>query len=181
MFNFGVTTLVLTKFSVDREATDTPAIEVAGRASGFMAWLLTQMKLNTLTTLTLQGDEVSLVEGSLSGETHTVIPISAVESTKCGYSKNLLLLYLGIILLLIGLSSGEFAPFLGLAIVAAVFFALYYFSNRVFISISAGGETAMIAFKKGLIEGEQVDLERTLQAIAVINENVLARTGTQAP
>jgi len=176
MFNFRVTTLVLTQFSIDKDASDSSAIEIVGRPSGFTAWLLAQMKLDTPTTLKLRGDELSFVYGSLSGETHTVIPVSAIESTQCGYSKNLVYMYLGVIALLGGLTSGEFAPFLLLAIVAAVFFALYFFSNRMFIAVSAGNRTEMIAYKKGLIEGEQVDLERTLQAIAVINENVLAKT-----
>ena len=146
MLQFGVTTLVLRKFEVNKEAVGVPAIEIVGRAGGFVAWLLTAMKLNTLTTFRLQGDELSVVYGSLSGETHTVIPVSAIESTQCGYSKSLAYLYLGIISVLSGLYSGELVPFLGLAILGRIFFALYYFSNRMFIAVSAGSRTEMIAY-----------------------------------
>jgi len=176
MFKFGVTTLVLRKFEINKEAVEAPAIEIVGRPGGFIAWLLTAMKLNTLTTLRLEGDELSVVYGSLSGETHTVIPVSAIESTQCGHSKTLAYLYLGIISVLFGLSTGELIPFLGLLIMGGVFFAAYYLSNRMFISVSAGNRTEMIAYKKGLVEGETVDLDRTLEAIDIINTNVLAKS-----
>ena len=175
MFKFGVTTLVLRQFSINKDPSDLPALEIVGRAGGLIAWLLTQMKLNTLTTLKLQGEELSVVYGSLSGETHTVIPVSAIESTQCGHSKTLLYLYLGVIVLALGLTTGDMARILISAIIAAVFFAIYYFSNRMFISVSAGDRTETIAYKKGLVDGASVDLERTLEAIAVINESVLAK------
>jgi len=175
MFRFGVTTLVLRKFEINKDGADKPAIEIVGRASGIIAWILTSMKLNTLTTLRLQGNELVVVYGSLSGETHTVIPVSAIESTQCGYSKTLAYLYLGIIALVFGLTTGELLPFLGLAVISGILMALYYFSNRMFIAVSAGNRTEMIAYKKGLVDGEAVDLERTLEAIDVINTNVLSR------
>ena len=96
MLQFGVTTLVLRKFEVNKEAVGVPAIEIVGRAGGFVAWLLTAMKLNTLTTFRLQGDELSVVYGSLSGETHTVIPVSAIESTQM-----LMLVYVPLLVLLL--------------------------------------------------------------------------------
>ena len=175
MFNFGVTTLVLRQFTINDQGSDGPAIEIVGRASGLIAWLLTAMKLNTLTTLRLHDNELSVVYGSLSGETHTLVPVSAIESTQCGYSKSLIYLYLAIGVVLFGLSSGELIPFLGFLLLGAVFGALYYFSNRMFIAVSAGNRTVMIAYKKGLIEGEPVDLDRTLEAIAVINRNVIEK------
>jgi len=175
MFKFGVTTLVLRKFEINKDATDKPAIEIVGRSSGIIAWILTAMKLNTLTTLRLQGNELSIVYGSLSGETHTIIPVSAIESTQCGYSKTLAYLYLGIISILYGLGTGELVPLLGLAVIGGILLAAYYFSNRMFIAVSAGNRTEMIAYKKGLVDGEAVDLERTLEAIDVINTNVLSR------
>ena len=118
MFNFRVTTLVLRKFSINRESADEPAIEIVGRASGLMPWILTKMNLNTLTTLKLKGEELSVVYGSVSGETHTVIPVSAIESTQCGYSKTLAYLYLAFIALIYGLILRDASLFFALALLA---------------------------------------------------------------
>ena len=178
MFKFGLPTLVLRQFSINEAATSDPAIEITGRASGFTQWLLTAMKLSTLTTFRLQGDELSVVSGGLSGETHTVIPVSAIESTQCGFSKSMGFLIAGAAFLLLGLLSAKLNVLLMSAVVAAVAFALYYFSNRMFISVSAGDRTETIQYKKGLIDGQSVDLERTLQAIAIVNAAVLDRHRT---
>jgi len=175
MFKLGVTTLVLRKFTISDQGTDGPALEIVGRASGFVAWLLTTMKLNTLTTLRLQGNELSIVSGSLSGETHTLIPVTSIESTQCGHSKKLIYLYVAIAAVLLGLSTGELVPFLGSLVLSAIFGALYYFSNQMFIEVSAGTRTEIIAYKKGLVDGETVDLERTLEAINVINSSVIEK------
>jgi len=115
------------------------------------------------------------VYGSLSGETHTIIPVTAIESTQCGYSKTLIYLYVAIAAVLLGLSTGDLAPFLASLLFAAIFGALYYFSNRMFIAVSAGNRTEMIAYKKGLIDGETVDLERTVEALNILNRNVIEK------
>ena len=41
-----------------------------------------------------------------------------------------------------------------------------------FISVAAGNKSVDIAFKKGVIEGVSVDLDRTLSAIQLLNNMV---------
>jgi len=173
MLSFGMPTLVLRQFDINDATSDGPAIEIEGRATGFVSWLLTIMKLSTLTTLRLESDRVSVVAPGLSGEIHTVIPLGAIDSTQCGYSKAISLLAAAFVVLAIGLSTGELAPFLLSLLVAVAFGAAYFFSDKMFISVSAGDTTVAIAYKKSAIEGTQIDLERTLQAIQLINQKII--------
>ena len=173
MLSFGMPTLVLRQFDINEVASDGPSIEIEGRATGFVSWLLTVMKLSTLTTLKLESDRLSLVSASLSGEIHTVIPLGAIESTQCGYSKAISLLDAAFLVLAVGLSTGELGGFLVSLLIAAVFGAAYFFSDKMFISVAAGDTKVAIAYKKSAIEGTQIDLERTLQAIRVINQRII--------
>ena len=175
MFKIALPTLVIRKFDLNDGTGDGPRIEIAGRASGLTQWLLTVMKISTLTTFKLQGEELSVVSAGLNGEIHTVIPVSAIESTECGYSKSIGWAILGVIFLLTALTSGSMNVFLVGVILAGISFAFYYFSSRMFISVMAGNRDAKIQYKKGVIEGEPVDLERTLAAIEAVNTAVLDR------
>ena len=51
MFKFGMPTLVVRKFNIDENGSDGKYIELSGRPSGLLSWLLTLMKLDTVTTL----------------------------------------------------------------------------------------------------------------------------------
>ncbi len=175
MFKFGLPTLVLKTFTINKDVTSGPLIEIIGRPQGFMSWLLTAMKMSTLTTLKMEGDELSIVSAGLSGEVHTVIPVSAIESTQCGFSKQIAWLFVAALLLVGGATSGETTLFLFFLLLAAIAVAAYYLGNRMFLSVSAGNRTEVIQFKKGVTEGVPVDLERTLEAIGVINAAVLKR------
>jgi len=173
MLSFGIPTLVLRQFDINEEATDSPALEIEGRAVGFVSWILTMMKLSTLTSLRLESDRVFLVSSGLAGEVHSVIPIGAIESTQCGYSKAISLLAAAFIVLIFGLSTGELVGFLVSLLVAAVFGAAYFFSDKMFISITAGSTKLAIAYKKSVVEGSQIDLDKTLQAIRLINQRII--------
>lgn len=173
MFGIGRPTLALRQFDINEDASEGPAIEIEGRAVGFVSWLLTLMRLSTLTKLRLESDRLAFVESSLSGEIHTVIPLAGVDSTQCGYSKTIWLLGAAGASILVGLSTGDGGPILVSIIIAAIFGAAYFFSDKMFISVSAGSTKVAIEYKKGMIESIQVDLESSLQAIAVINKKVM--------
>lgn len=172
MFKFGTPTLVVRKFSINDDDSDGKYLEIEGRASGIISWLLTLMKLDTLTTLNLKKDHLSVKSSSLSGEIHTVMPLGAIESTQCGFSKSILWLVLGVSTILSGLLSGAVGTFFGFLIVGAVFILIYFLSKRMFISVAAGNKSVDIAFKEGVTEGVSVDLDRTLSAIQLLNTMV---------
>lgn len=169
MFNFGMPTLVIRKFNVHENGSNGKYLEIIGRASGLISWILTLMKLDTLTTLYLETDRLFVKTSSLSGETHTVMPLGAIESTQCGFSKSMIWLALAVIVVLGGMSSGEGGEFIVSLIIGAIFFVMYFLSKRMFISVTAGSTTVAITFKKGVIEGVSVDIDNTLAALKLLN------------
>jgi len=172
LFKFGTPTLVVRKFSIDESGPDGLYLEIVGRASGFISWILTLMKLDTLTTLKLEEDRLSVKSSSLSGEIHTVMPLGAIESTQCGFSKSIIWLTLGIITIVSGLLNGFGGNMIVFLIIGAIFVLVYFLSKRMFISVAAGDKSVDIAFKEGVIEGVSVDLDRTLSAIQLLNKMV---------
>lgn len=173
MFKFGMPTLVVRKFSVEENGSDGKFLEIIGRASGLISWILTVLKLDTLTTLQLEADRLSVKTSNLSGEVHTVMPLGAIESTQCGFSKSMIWITLAVVVIVGGLSSGGGWVFIGSLIVGATFLLIYFSSKRMFISVTAGGTSVAIAYKKGVIEGVTVDLDRTLSAIRLLNSMVV--------
>ena len=173
MFKFGMPTLVVRKFNIDENGSDGKYIELSGRPSGLLSWLLTLMKLDTVTTLKLEKDRLSVKSSSLSGEIHTVMPLGAIESTQCGFSKSLSWLLIGTFIIISGILSGDGGAFFLSLIVGIILFIIYFFSKKMFISVSAGDTTVSIGFKKGVIEGVTVDLERTKSAIELLNDKIV--------
>ena len=175
MFQFAQPTLVVRSFAVNDPSPDQPVVEISGRAAGFTSWLLTLMKLSTITTLTLKGDELSLVSAGFSGEKHSLIPVESIDTTECGYSKPTGWAFIGVILLLYGIGSGVMAQLLLGLVLAAICFAAYYFGGRMYMIVRAGSHEGMIQYKEGLVDGQSVNLERTLTAVGAINQAVMRK------
>ncbi len=87
MLKLGTRTLAARMFNADEEGKDGKYIEIIGRASGLISWILTLMSLDTLTTLRLEANNLSVKSSSLSGVIHTVMPLGAIGSTQCGFFK----------------------------------------------------------------------------------------------
>ena len=173
--------LVLRKFEVND--TVTPAVVIEGRPSGLMAWLLTILRLDTLTTLTVTEYQVLLRRASLSGESRYLVPSTKISSTRCGYSQPIWMLILGAVAVLVSLVAGAAAHQLSLVvgggIVAGLLSVLYFFQRRIVLSIeTVGGAWIGLSFKPSMIEHVPIDLTRALQAINRINRIVMARSMT---
>lgn len=173
MLSFGMPSLVLRQFDINEAAADSPSIEIERRATGFVSWLLTVMKLSTLTILKLESDRLSVLSASLPGEIHTVIPPGAIQGTQCRYLKAISFFVATLLVLAVGLSTGELGGFLVSLLIAAIFGAVYFFSDKMYISVAAGETKVAIAYKKSAIEGTQIDIERKLQAIRAINQKII--------
>ncbi len=174
-------TLILRRFKIEEStfAGDT-LVEIVGRTSGFMGWLLTILGLSPETTFIVSRTKVSYKGSSLSGETHQVVPLPSVASTHCGYTKSILLLILGIIILLGGLYVGftsygnESTPILFGLIVGGIFLVSYWLSKKITIQIETSGGLMMgIAFKRSIIENIPIDIEQALKVIKTVNDQVV--------
>lgn len=173
--------LVLRKFEVS--STSLTAVVIEGRPSGFVAWLLTTLSLDTLTTLEVTDTKVTLKEASLSGEIHHLVPVKEIASTHCGFSQPIWLLVLGGILLILSvlsaLGSGDMGPALvGGILVSVLCLVIFALQKKIVITIETTGGLVMgLAFKPSAMEQVSVNLAKALEAVDRINGIVMASHG----
>jgi hypothetical protein len=172
-------TLVLRRFRINEAANGEPCVDIIGRPSGLVAWLLTIMGLATETHLTVTDMRVSLKNASLSGELTHFVPLPHVSSTHCGFSKPIGYLVIGAAIAVFGIINGmsqrDGAPlFFGGIIIGLLFFIAYFLSKKIRIEIRTdGGYPLQIQFKPSVIEGVPVNIEYATQALSLLNEKVL--------
>lgn len=177
-FRIGGPTLVLRKFIIHDHPQDGVLVEVIGRASGVMAWLLTVLGFDAETRLTVSDKGLAFNSSSLFGQIVQTAPFQSVSSTHCGYSKPIGLLMLGAFFVFGGLFSsfgryGSFKSFLIGLIIGGIFLAIYYFSKKMAISFeTTGGMMMGMSFKRSAIENVDINIEKVKQAIELINTRV---------
>jgi hypothetical protein len=179
--------LVLRKFSVKKDGSNGYIIEIIGRASGVIAWLLTVMKLDTETSLKISQKDILFKSSSLFGQIYQVSPLPSVSSTHCGYSKPIGYLIFGAIFMGGGLLWGSAqyqggGIMLGGLLIGLVFFIAYWLSKKIAISIQTKGGMIMgLSFRRSVIENIPVDIKKAMQAISLINKNVIASQKVKLP
>lgn len=171
--NIGPATIVLRKFDLNEDAPDGNTITIEGRASGFWAWFLAVLKVDNLTVLKLEKDAVSLKYPSQSGQTHQFIPLGSVDATTCSYSRPWKWIVFALIAASFGIMNDSPSIVLLGLICAAAFIAIYAFSKRIFISARSGGTEISIAYKRSIIEGNDIDFDKTLEAIRLLNKKII--------
>lgn len=175
----GGPTLVLRKFSVNESPQDGVLVEIVGRASGLMAWLLTVLGFDAETCLTVTGDDFSFKSSSLSGQITQTAPLPNISSTHCGYSKPISYLIVGSIFIIGGLISsmggyGNSGALIVGLIIGGAFLLFYWLSKKMTMSFETSGGMIMgLSFKRSVIEHMAVDIEKARQAIDLINKSVI--------
>jgi hypothetical protein len=176
--------LVLQKFTVDESNPEGILIELEGRPSGLVGWLLTKMGVVPTTTLRLTGTEFHHQAVTFYGQSHEVTPLSKVTLTAGGHAKPFMTLLFGAIVaiatLLLGLKSfvghefqsGLLAIMFGL-IVGGVCGLYYWFSESFYIAVMVPGHWIGAKFKRGVIGNEPVDLDKTLSAVGLIHRKTV--------
>jgi len=170
-------TLVLREFKIDETASEGPILKIVGRASGIMAWLLTVLKFDSETTLSVSSKEISFRSSNLSGEINRLAPLPSISSTNCGYSKPILFLIFGIVFVVMGiLSTVAHIGFLLLGlIVGGIFFFMYSLNKKILISIETKGSSFIgLSFKRSVIENVAVDIEQAKKAIKLVNDMLIS-------
>ena len=143
-------------------------IRLVGRKAGLVDWFLTLIGVNTTTTLEVYADRIEYSHGSLSGRTLEVIPLSKVSNLVCGHFKPVIFLVFAVITFF-----AAFATF-GLTLIFTALFAfLYFFRKSTLISVipNSGSSTA-VAFKRSLIEGQNITEEEAQDIIKMVAELV---------
>lgn len=169
----GGPTLVLRKFEIDETPSANVLVDIAGRASGIMGWLMTVVGLNPETRLKVTNQEVSFTSSSLFGQVHQAVPLIRVSSTHCGYSKPVGYLIAGAVVLVGGILLGGRAILAGF-VAAGACAAAYYLSKKVVISLeSTGGMVLGLSFSPSVLENVPVDIERARKAIEILNQRIM--------
>lgn len=177
-------TLVLREFKVDRQQEE---VIIEGRASGLIGWLLVMLRIGATTRLKINASEISITSRSLSGLSNSQAPLTSIASTHCGFTRPIVLLVLAILATLYGAMALLEATFGGRGsaqmawmsvaslVVAGMFFLAYAFLKKMYFYVQThGGMVLGVKFTRSLIENVAVDIDRTTEAIDVINDLLTA-------
>jgi len=177
--------VVLRRFEIREAPADGVFVRIVGRVSGLIGWLLSALGFGNETQFEVTSERISFSASNLSGQMHILTPITHVANTACSYAKPLHLLVIGGFIalggVLAGISGGASPLILGV-LLGGVFFAMYWYSRKLSIRvISTGGQPITIVFKPSVLENVTIDMNRALQAIALLNRKVLESHGALDP
>lgn len=185
------TPIVLKRFRLSQDPAAGAVIEITGRVSGVVSWILTLLRVEPEFQFTATRDSVSIRRESLRGTQHTFVPLSAVTGTNCGYQRSILAFAFAVYFafdcvsyLLVGFLSNnrdEVGTNMGLAfgflILAGIAALIYFLSKKVGLWIESSLHSHGLSFKRSVIENVSVELPQALRAIEILNSLVLnART-----
>ena len=145
---------------------------VEGRAGGLLSWLLSLVKISPIVKMEINGNRILFNQGSLEGNATRIIPLENISSTYYGYTKPWKeALILGVVL---------GALTFGIGTIIGV---IYYFLNKHltvgFVEVS--GVVNAIAFKRSVIEGQNIDENQAQAVIELTQQLIDARKRPSAP
>lgn len=137
-----------------------------GREEGLFSWLLSLMGIDPTTSIQITDKLVVFSQGSLEGTETRVIPMQSVCSAYYGYKKPWKqALALGVALL----------PLMGIGLLVG---PIYYFLNKTLTVgvVENSGWVGGFAFKRSLIEGQNINEQDAHEVIAVIRAQIERKT-----
>ncbi len=191
--SFTSTTLVLRRFRIIRNpASPTDSvIQIAGRPSGIISWILTTIGLADETTLVVTGREITFLDASIRGQHHSVVSLTSISSLHCGYIKPIWPIVVAGMCFLGGIagalkSDQEFGSRLGSLggglVVGGIFLLFYWLSRRINIRLQARGSAWLgLTFKPSVIENVQVDIGQAKNVIGIIHALVMQAQHREIP
>lgn len=179
--------IVLNRFHINEDPSANTIVELAGRTSGIISWLMTLLRLEPRTEFVVTNSEVSIRAASLSGTRIEYIPLENVRATICGYYRSIAALIFAAVFgagfALFGLAGffdsnredagSEMQAAFGCLLVVAIALLVYFLSKRISVVIDNGNYYGVV-FKRSVVENVSVDLPQAQRAITAINARVLA-------
>ena len=161
-------------------------VSITGRKSGLVAWLLSLLKIDPSTTISVGPDRLEFTSASLAGTASRLIPLQGVCSTYYGYHKPwkqassifLLFAFIGFSLMMGSAergSPGDGGMSFVVATAAGLLIALlYYFLNRTLTLgfVEHSGVVSGIVFKRSVIENLDINHEQA-KAVCVIIQRLI--------
>jgi hypothetical protein len=159
--------LVIKKWHASRTANqEGNYVHLVGREAGLFAWILSHIGIDPTTEIEIKENLIIFTAGSLAGKQKRVIPMSSVCSAYYGYIKPWqVALALGVLL----------TPVFFLGLIVG---PLYYFLNK---ELNVGvvensSWTGGFAFKRSVIEGQNIDENKAYEVIDIIRSLIEAKT-----
>lgn len=171
--------LVLTEFTIENLEISDTLVNLKGRQSGLISFILTTLKLEPIASLLVTKQKIHFHSNSLSGEDHIVVSLkNSVSSVYCNYYRPISYLVFGavftIICLLASIGTGTVTGFFIAIFLDIILVLAFYFNKSIIISIETiGGEKFGLRFKPSLIENINLDIEKARQVIEIINNQII--------
>lgn len=152
-------------------------VQIKGRKGGLLAFLLTFVGVDPVVSLVVDHETVRFNEGSWNGFSSTVTPLEKLCTGQYGYHKpfwgSVILFFLGILLA----SETNYV-----SLVFSLWGLLNYFFNKTIkIGINyISGSNNGFAFKRSLIERQNIDENAAERIIAIIEMIMLGRDKPRA-
>lgn len=182
---FGMQALAVKEWRVDENAD--VKVHIKGRKAGLISWFLNFLKIDATTILELRSNQVSLSDGSIAGQIKEIVPLTGTCNLGTGYLKpfGYIIAAIGCFLwALYGMASDNVSGFwVLLQICAAIGFVAAYFLNKCMIIYVTpdSGSSIMIAFKRSLIEGVDVDENAAAKVIKLMSDSAIHATSKSTP
>ena len=156
---------VIKRWQITSQPTDESKnyVVVEGRAGGLISWLLSLVQISPIVKMEINANRILFNQGSLEGSSSRIIPLENISSTYYGYTKPWKEA------LILGIALG--VPTLGIGAIVVV---IYYFLNKHltvgFVEVS--GVVNAIAFKRSVIEGQNID-ENQARVVAEVTQQLI--------
>ncbi len=161
-------------------------VSITGRESGLIAWVLSLMGVDPVTTIRVGMDRVEFSSSSLAGTQSRLIPLQSVCSTYYGYHKPwkaavgivAFFLFLGTSFASDAARTGTLGNgasiFLGAGAVGFIFALVYYFLNRTLTLgfVEGSGHVSGIKFKRSVIENIDIN-EAQAKAVCTLVQRLI--------
>ena len=174
----GKAAMVVKEARIDENAEC--QVRIVARKSGFWAWLMSVLGIDSTFTLEVYRDRIESEEGSLCGRIKSVLPLSALDTYTSGYTKPFAYLVIGVILAVEGLvgcfaskgSSGAIS--MGVLLAGIGCLAVYALLKTLMLSFTTIGANGIyFLFKRSIIEGVPVDENFAVTVCEIVKANYL--------
>lgn len=170
-------------------------VSITGREGGLVAWILSLLGVDPVTTIRVGMDRVEFSSSSLSGTQSRLIPLQSVCSTYYGYHKpwkSAVGIVLGFLFAGSSIASaamrdgnGGGSIVLWAALLGLVFAVVHYFLNRTLTLgfVENSGVVMGIHFKRSVIENVDINEAQAKSVCTIVQRLIEAkeRRAQQAP
>ncbi len=166
--------LVIKQWECGREANEAGNyVHLVGREGGLVSWLLSLIRIDPVSEVEVKEDLIKFTASSLAGKETRIIPIRWLTSAYYAYEKPW---KIASIIVAIGLFLISVNVILGLLVsVAGV--AYYVLNKNLSVAVvEASGWSGAFAFKRSVIEGQNIDEQAGQEVIDIIRERIESKT-----